>query len=406
MAAFGKAALAAWMVLALAVPGGAQEAPRWTASWGASPVFPVGQEIGGSTIRQYLRLSAGGSRIRIRFTNETGTTPLVIGAAGIGRPGNAPASIDAGSVRPLTFGGATSATVPPGAPMLSDPVDLAAEPLSRLAVSIFVPRATGPSVVHPDGVDTAYLVQGDKVGETTLPDAKTSLQRFYLSGVEVANDNAPPAIVAFGDSITDGYHSTVDAARRWPDRLAERLAASGGALGVVNAGISGNRVLHDRPEDMFGPSALARFDRDVLAQPGARWLIVMEGINDIGHSTQAGLAEQTVTADEIIAGHKQLIARAKAHGLKVYGATLTPFEGTVFPGYFTPEGEAKRQAVNEWIRKGGAYDAVLDFDATLRDPANPARMKADFDEGDHLHPNDAGYKAMADSIDLQLFDRR
>lgn len=395
------------LVLGLTSPSTAQEADRWTSSWGASPVFPVGQDVGGSTIRQYVRLSMGGSHVRVRFSNETGKTPLVIGAATLAKPGNAAGSVDGASIRPLTFGGIESVTVPPGAPMLSDPVDVPVDALSTLAISMFVPRATGPSVVHPDGVQTAFLVQGDKTGEAGLDGAKTLLTRFYLSGVEVANDNIPPAaIVTFGDSITDGYHSTTDANRRWPDRLAERLAqrGAGKAVGVVNAGISGNRVLHDRPEDIFGPSALSRLDRDALSQSGAKWLVVMEGINDIGHSSQAGLTEQEVTAEQIIAGHKQIIARAKAKGLKVYGATLTPFEGTVFPGYFTPEGEAKRKAVNEWIRTGGAYDAVLDFDAVVRDPSNPSRMKAEYDEGDHLHPNDAGYKAMADSVDLALFD--
>ncbi len=410
MRRFGKAgSFGAALLLACSLGASAQDATNWTATWGASPVFPVGREIGGSTVRQYVRLSVGGARVRVRFSNETGTSPLRIGAARIAKPGNAAGSVDAASSRPLLFGGETAVTVPAGAPMLSDPVDLPVEPLSTLAISLFVPRATGPSVTHPLGVQTAFVVSGDKVAETSLEGAETSLERFYVSGVEVANDVAsppPPAVVAFGDSITDGYGSTPNANRRWPDRLAERLAqrGTGRAVGVVNAGISGNRVLHDRPQDVFGPAALARLDRDALSRPGIRWLVVMEGINDIGHATQAGLSEQAVTAAEIIAGHKQIVARAKAKGVKVYGATLTPFEGTVFPGYFTPEGEEKRQAVNQWIRTGGAYDAVIDFDAALRDPANPTRVRPEFDEGDHLHPNDAGYKAMADAVDLALFD--
>ncbi|WP_062203855.1 SGNH/GDSL hydrolase family protein [Aureimonas sp. AU12] len=398
------------VVAALMAPQGSwaqQAAPSWTASWGASPVFDVGPELSNTTVRQFVRLSAGGSQVRIRFSNETGRAPLVIGAASLARPGNAAGSIDAGSALPLTFAGQSTVSVPPGAPMLSDPVDLAVEPLATLAVTMHVARWTGPSVIHLDAVQTAYMVEGNHVSDAEFTTPKTALQRFYLSGVEVSSPGrAAPTLVTFGDSITDGYHSTVDANRRWPDRLAERLSQRGAGrdVGIVNAGISGNRVLHDRPEEMFGPSALARLDRDALAQPGLRWLVVMEGINDIGHPTSAGLTEQAVSADQIIAGHRQIIARAKAKGIKVYGATLTPFEGTIFPGYFTPEGETKRQAVNVWIRTGGAYDAVIDFDAVLRDPANPARMKAEFDEGDHLHPNDAGYRAMADSIDLALFD--
>ncbi len=391
------AAMLAASVACAAEPGG------WVGSWGASPVFPVGQELDGQTVRQVVRLSLGGRQIRVRFSNETGTAPLVIGAAHVARPGTAPGTIDPASDHPLTFGGMASVTVPPGAPIVSDPVDIDMPDLGKLVVSLFVSRWTGPSVVHLDGVETAYIGPGNQTADPSLDKAQTSLERFFLSGVDVAG--ASRAIVTFGDSITDGYHSTIDADRRWPDRLAERLAGrgTGQALGVVNAGVSGNRVLHDLPEAMFGPSALARLDRDALAQSGLRWLIVMEGINDIGHPTASGLPEQAVTAEEIIAGYRQIIARAHAKGVTVFGATLTPFEGTVFPGYFTPEGEIKRQAVNQWIRTGGAYDGVIDFDAAVRDPDHPSRMRPEFDVGDHLHPNDAGYKAMADSVDLNLF---
>ena len=378
----------------------------WVGSWGASPVFPVGQELNGQTVRQYVRLSVGGTQVRVRFTNETGTEPLVIGAAHLARPGASPGSIDSASDHPMTFGGAASVTVPPGAPMLSDPIAMDAADLSTLAISFYVARWTGPSVIHWDGVQTAYLADGDNTASAALPSPKTSLERFYLGGVEV-NSAGPVrgAIVAFGDSITDGYRSAIDGDHRWPDRLAERLAerGAGQALGVMNEGASGNRVLHDHPENLFGPSALARLDRDALAQPGLRWLIVMEGINDIGHPTAGGLAEQAVTTEQIIDGYKQIIARAHDKGVKVYGATLTPYEGTVFPGYFTPEGEIKRQAVNQWIRTGGAYDAVIDFDVVVRDPAHPSRIRPDYDVGDHLHPNDAGYKAMGDAVDLDLF---
>lgn len=394
---------AACLAVVLAFPAASAAQESWVGSWGASPVFPIGPELNNATVRQFVRLSAGGSRIRLRFSNETGTQPLVIGAARVARPGNAPGSIDPASSKALTFGGAPSVTVPPGAPAVSDPVDLTVSALDTLAVSIFLSRWTGPSVVHPLAEQTAWLsISGDSTDAATLPEATTAIMRFLLSRVEVAADGG--TVVTLGDSITDGYGSGADANRRWPDLLAERLAKAGGPpVGVVNAGISGNRVLHDLPAAMFGPSALARFDRDVLSVPGLRWMVIMEGINDIGHSSSAGLAEQAVTAEDIVGGLRQVVARARGSGVKAYCATLTPFEGTVFAGYYTEAGEAKRQAVNDWIRTGGGCDAVIDFDAALRDPAHPARLKPEFDVGDHLHPNAAGYQAMAEAVDLGLF---
>jgi len=262
-------------------------------------------------------------------------------------------------------------------------------------------------VIHLDGVATTYISEGDATAAATLPSPHTSTSRFFIDEIDVEAAGQPGAVVALGDSITDGYHSKVDANHRWPDRLAERLAERSGAapVGVVNAGVSGNRILHDHPEDLFGPNALARLDRDVLSTPGLKWVVLMEGINDIGHSTSAELPEQDVTANRIIAGMKQIIARVHAHGAKtyIYGATLTPYEDTVFHGYYQPEGEAKRQAVNEWIRHGD-FDAVIDFDAAVRDPNYPTRIRADYEVGDHLHPNDAGYKAMGDAVDLKLFE--
>ncbi|MGO1078096.1 SGNH/GDSL hydrolase family protein [Inquilinus sp. CA228] len=405
--AIGRSWLAAAVLLAgLAGPASAQDS--WIGSWGASPAFPVGRELNNSTVRQLVRLSAGGSHVRVRFTNETGTEPLVIGAATIARPGNAPGSIDPASSKALTFSGATSITVPPGAPAISDPIDLAVSPLDSLSISLFVSRWTGPSVVHPLGVETTWIsTAGDSTTAPTLPDPTATSMRYLLSRVEVAAEG--DTVVTLGDSITDGYGSGTGANRRWPDILAERLvkaggsAASGPVVGVVNSGISGNRILHDLPEQMFGPSALSRFDRDVLSVPGVRWVVIMEGINDIGHSGSAGLPEQAVSADEIIGGLRQLVARAHGVGLKAYCATLTPYEGTVFANYYSAEGETKRQAVNQWIRTGKGCDAVIDFDSVLRDPAKPSTLKAEFDEGDHLHPNAAGYEAMANSVDLGLF---
>jgi lysophospholipase L1-like esterase len=310
----------------------------------------------------------------------------------------------------LTFGGRPDALVAPGAPLVSDPVDLPVQALSSLAVTLYLPKATGPCTCHGTGMQIAYVGAGDQAAATTIAAPTPLPMRAFLSGVEVSGPTPAKTVVVLGDSISDGVGSTVDQNRRWPDLLAERLAARGGkaAWGVSNEGISGNRVLNDGA----GVSALARLDRDVLATPGAAYVIVFEGINDIGLSNlpavPAGpLAEWVkrlavpVTADDIIQGYKQIIARAHADGLKIYGATITPFEGA--PTY-NPEGEAKRQAVNAWIRTSGAFDAVLDFDAAIRDPQRPTQMRDGFHMGDHLHGSDAGYRAIADSIDLNLFN--
>jgi lysophospholipase L1-like esterase len=386
----------------------AARADGWIGSWGASDVFPVGQDVNFQTLRQFVRLSAGGKRARIRFSNATGQYQFIIGAAHVAKPAadGAPGAIDPASDHILTFGGAGGVTVAPGAEVVSDPVEMDLAPLSTLAISIFVPRWTGPSVIHLDGVATTYISgDGDFTAAAAIPSPHTSTSRFFIDEVDVEAAGQPGAVVTLGDSITDGYHSQVDANHRWPDRLAERLAARPNAapVGVINAGLSGNRILHDHPEELFGPNALARLDRDVLSTPGLRWVVLMEGINDIGHSTSAMLPEQDVTADQIIAGMKQIIARVHAHGAKIYGATLTPYEGTIFHGYYQPEGEVKREAVNAWIRTGD-FDAVIDFDAVVRDPGHPTRIRAEYDVGDHLHPNDAGYRAMGEAVDLKLFE--
>jgi len=296
----------------------------------------------------------------------------------------------------------------PGSPLLSDPVEMPVQALSKLSISLYLPGQVDACTCHGTGMETAYLVAGDMSAAPDLPGATTMIGRALVSAVDVGSDTPARAIVTFGDSITDGVGSTLNADRRWPDQFAERLLKRGGpAVFIANEGISGNRVLNDG----FGVAALARFDRDVLATPGLAYVIVFEGINDIGISYMPKVegpfaafmktfAGAPVTADDLIVGYKQLIARAHAHGVKIYGATITPYEGAAT---YSAEGEAVRQTVNAWIRTGGGFDAVLDFDAVIRDPAHPSQMKDGFHMGDHLHGSDAGYKAMAESIDLALF---
>jgi lysophospholipase L1-like esterase len=381
--------------------GKAPEDDEWAATWGCAPAFPIGQELANQTLRQFVRISVGGKRVRIRLSNETGTQPLVIGAAHLALAGPEKGSIDPSSDHVLTFNGSPTITVPPGAPMLSDPLDFEVRPLTTLAVSLYITRDTGGSVIHPLGGETAYLSQsGDQSGATTIADATTVTERYFLTRIEVNSPNNAGTIVALGDSITDGRGSTVDANRRWPDRLAERLHEQGQELGVVNAGIAGNRILHDLPELICGPSSLSRFDRDVLSVPTIKFVIVLQGVTDIGHPVANALPEQAVSSEQVIGGLKQLIARARARHLKIFGATLLPEEGDVL---HNEEGEAKRKAVNEWIRTSKAFDGVIDFEAAVRDPDHPARLRAEYDSGDHGHLNDAGYRAMADSIDLKLF---
>jgi len=331
------------------------------------------------------------------LSNAFGSAPLEIGAAHVALR-ERDAMVKASSVKPLTFGGKTTGRILPGATMVSDAVELTVPSVSDLVVDLFLPGelGTGPSPVttHNGASQTNYLSStGNHSGEPAMTVERTAGAWFLLARVEVASGSGSGAVVAFGDSITDGARSTLDTNSRWPDYLARLLAArKGKTLGVLNAGISGNQVLGDGA----GVSALARFDRDVLMQTGVTHVIVMEGINDIGIAR----SNPTPSADDLIAGHRQLIARAHARGLKVYGATLTPFEGAA---YWSAEGEAKRQALNQWIRTSGEYDGVIDFDQVTRDPAAPTKFLPAYDSGDHLHPGDAGYKAMGEAVDLKLF---
>jgi lysophospholipase L1-like esterase len=313
-------------------------------------------------------------------------------------------SIAAGSDHVVTFGGRPGVSIAPDAQELSDPVKLAA-PAGDLVISIFLPHAASGAGIHYGAQQTAYIGPGDLTGAAEMSEPATITSWVFLTGVDALAAEGASTLVAFGDSITDGARSTVDANHRWPDILAERLRARRGGrpIGVLDAGIGGNRVLFDPGNVRFGVNALARFDRDVLAQPGVKYVIVLEGINDLGHPGSSAPLSETVSAEDLIAALKQMIERADEHGLKIFGATLTPFEGTTIQGYFSPEKEAKRKAVNEWIRTGNAFDGVIDFDKAARDPQHPDRMLPANDGGDHLHPGDAGYKAMAEAIDLALF---
>lgn len=402
----------ATLVCAIALAASAaQAAPsRWVGSWAASPAppmpaapagvggrFPTTPSFDNQTVVQIVRLSAGGARLRLRLSNEYGLHPLAIGAVRVALVGPNGAVL-AGSDHAVTFSGQTAAGLAPGAPLLSDPVALPTKPLARLRISLYLPAETNGCTCHMSGLELTQVVAGDATRQALPPPAGPGQYRAFLTEVDVETA-APraPVIVAFGDSITDGFQSTAGANRRWPDRLVERLVAREPRrpIAVVNAGIGGNRVLSDPIIPIFGQSALSRFDRDVLSMPGATHVVVLEGVNDLGASRT-----NPPSAESLIAGYRQLIARAHDHQLKIIGATIVPYGGAA---YYGAPGEAERQKINAWIRTSHEFDAVIDFDTALRDPAKPERMRPDLQSGDWLHPNDAGYRVMGEAIDLNLF---
>jgi lysophospholipase L1-like esterase len=390
---------------------------HWVSAWSAAvhstlpfPGLPPTPAFENQTIRMVVRPTIGGERLRILFSNAFGTDALAIGSAHIAitRQG---ASIVPGSDHVLTFGGRSSVSIPPGSPMLSDPIHLEVPAFTELTISVYLPEKTSGSSVHFWAQHDTYVSgPGDFTKSTDLMDPAIMKSWYWLADVEVWSPGQTATIVTLGDSITDGVGAKQGDYADWPDRLSKRLAADQRfpQLAVANEGIGGNRVLHDGA----GASALARLDRDVLAQPGVTDLIVLESINDIGWphmkpppskdgtvSDEKPFAMQGVSAQDLIVGLQQIIDRAHAHGIRVFGGTLTPFEGA---DYYSNEGEASLQAVNQWIRAGGAFDGFFDFDAAVRDPDHPAQFREGLHSGDHLHPNAAGYQAMANAINLSL----
>jgi lysophospholipase L1-like esterase len=398
-------------------PGAARAAGSepWVTTWAATPAprwaeelpapFHVPEVLGDQTVRQIARVSVGGDQVRVVISNEYGQRPVTIGSASVALSTGGSA-IDPATVKALTFGGKASAVIPPGAPLVSDPVDFAVKPLSSVAISFYLPNRTGITSVHWDGAQTGYVSgAGDKTKEADFKAESTNKSRLLLSRILTTAKPASTAVVLFGDSITDGACSTVDTNNRWPDHIAERLQAEGHPdVAVVNEAYSGDRVLTNG----MGTNALARFDMSVLSHPRVSTVVMMMGINDIGWPGQGAItpADPEPTADDVVAGYKQIIDRAHAHGLRFVAITLTPFidtfKGTPLAGYYTPEKEKIRVAVNEWIRGNKTADGLIDFDKLLEDPKNPNHINPAYDCGDHLHPNDAGYQAMAKAVDLNV----
>jgi lysophospholipase L1-like esterase len=387
--------MAALLVAILAVPGAhAPAAAARTATWGPGMTIG-GPDFANQTIRMVVHTSVGGSSLRITLSNQRSTTPLAVGEVDIARQAEQATAVP-GTRHTVTFAHARTVTIAAGAEVFSDPIPMTIAADSNLLVSLYLPQATSSSTWHSDAFDTAYLsLPGDHAADDEDGNYVTATTSwYYLSGVDLVAPAARGSVVAFGDSITDGYNTPIGAYATWPEDLARRL---GGRFGVVDAGIGGNRVLTDVPNIWQGVSALSRFGHDALSQPGVRDVILLEGINDIGNN--AGPGGAPLTAQNLIDGYQALIAKAHAAGVRIIGATMLPDLGN---GYYSDSAEAIRQAANAWIRTGGAFDGVIDFDKVMQDPSHPAALNPGYDSGDHLHPNAAGMQAMANAIDLGL----
>jgi lysophospholipase L1-like esterase len=405
----------ATIVPAAASPGSAPAARHgWVASWAASPMAGS-TSFSDQTVRNIIYTSVGGNSLRVQVSNTFGSAPLNVGAVSVGVVLDG-AQLVPGMSHTLTFGGKTATTIPAGSQVLSDPLTMNVRPLTELAISVYLPTATGPATNHSDAQQNNYIASGDHVGDAAATAyTSTTGSWYFIDGLDVYSATADGTVVAFGDSITDGYQSLTGADARWPNYLARRLNAVLGdrAPGVVDEGISGNRILSG--SSCYGVSAESRFERDALSQPGVKAVILLEGINDIGFAgmPDSGCSEPNnpnVTAAQIEAGYRDLIAMAHARGVKIYAGTLMPFAGsnTVYGGYFgTAYGETLREQVNTWIRTSGAFDGVIDFSAVMQDPYDPQYLNPVYDAnsasaslGDSLHPNDVGYEAMADAVPL------
>ena len=385
--------------LLLALASAPAQAQSWSRSWMAAPLVSrtapeKRPDLSDRTLRQVVRISTGGDRIRLRLSNEMSTRPLLLGAVHVALAGANGETLP-GTDRVVTFNQAQGATIPARAPLLSDPIAMPVKPLARLAISIHLPQGAPDATVHSYSAATGWTAPGDQTAATSLTDATTLGPRVIITGVEVENRNPARTIVTLGDSITDGVRATPDSDRRWPDLLAERLQRGGMTLtGVANAGISANRLLSEGD----GYNALARFDSDVLAVPGVSHVVILEGVNDLGAAARD--QQPMLPPAAIIGAYRQMIARAHDRGVKVILATILPYKGA---GYWSAAGEASRVAINDWIRTSGEADGYVDLAQAIADPADPARMAKAYDVGDALHPNDAGFRVMADAIDLSLF---
>lgn len=390
-------------LLSVTLPIPAQP-PFWVGSWASSQQIPeprnalATDDLRDATLRQVVHLSAGGSSVRVYLSNAFGAAPLHLTSVHIARPvAAASPAIQSGTDRALTFHASPDVTIPAGAGYLSDALDYAVEPGADLAISMHLDLPPEPQTGHPGSRATSYLVHGDAVSDVDLPAARKVEHWYQLAAVDVAAASETASIVVLGDSITDGHGATTDGNDRWPDVLARRLRR----FGVLNQGIGGNHLLSDG----LGPGALARFDRDVLAQTGVHYVLLLEGVNDLGglaRSAEVSAAAHSALVERVIAAYEQLIARAHAHRLRIIGCTILPYLGSEYyhPGAASEE---DRQAVNVWIRAHGHFDAVVDFDRVVRDPANAGHLLKQFDSGDHLHPSPAGYAAMANAVPLSLF---